>query len=152
ERCQQRNVLRWIELDQRQGVLQVGKLPLRRDIGTSKTQAAPLGNRMQRRVLQELRAAPFDPRVRCVAQSSMEFLDQSRLTQTRLADDHHQLAVALLRPLPATHQHRDFFLTANERREMALACPASAPARPYKLEQRYRLGHAFEFMDAALCR
>ena len=35
---------------------------------------------------------------------------------------------------------------------MALACPASAPARPYKLEQRYRLGHAFEFMDTAPCR
>ena len=35
---------------------------------------------------------------------------------------------------------------------MALACPASAPARPYKPEQRYRLGHAFEFVDAALCR
>jgi hypothetical protein len=35
---------------------------------------------------------------------------------------------------------------------MALACPASAPARPYKPEQRYRLWHAFEFMDAALFR
>ena len=33
---------------------------------------------------------------------------------------------------------------------MALACAASATARPYKPEQRHRLWHAFQFMGAAL--
>jgi hypothetical protein len=33
----------------------------------------------------------------------MKFLDQTRFSQPRLTNDHHQLAVALPRPLPAPH-------------------------------------------------
>ena len=80
----------------------------------------------------------------------MKFFDQARLTQAWLAHDQYQLAIALPRPLPAPHQHGDFFFTTDERREMALACAASATARPYKPEQCHRLGHAFQFMGAAL--
>ena len=67
-----------------------------------------------------------------------------------LADDQHQLAVALPRPLPAPHQHGDFLVATDERREMALPGAASAAARPDDPEQRHRLRHAFEFMAAAL--
>src|SRR5262249_35471643 len=42
----------------------------------------PFGNRMQRRVLQKLRAARFDPGVRSVAQPRMEFLNEPRLECT----------------------------------------------------------------------
>ena len=80
----------------------------------------------------------------------MKFLDQARFTEPGLADDQHQLPVALPRPLPAPHQHGDFLVTADERREMALARAASATAGSYKSEQRHRLWHAFQFMGAAL--
>ena len=80
----------------------------------------------------------------------MKFLDQARLAESRLADDQHQLAVALPRPLPAPHQHGDFLVATDERREMALPRAASAAARPHEPEQRHRLRHALEFMAAAL--
>jgi hypothetical protein len=53
------------------------------------------------------------------------------------------LAITVARPLPAPHQQVDFFLTTDERREMALACATSTTARSYKPEKRYRLSHAF---------
>ena len=82
----------------------------------------------------------------------MKFLDQARFTEPRLADDHHQLAVALPRPLPAPQQHRHFVVAADERREIALRRAAAAAARPHQPEQRRRLGHALERMRAALFR
>src|SRR4029077_7924065 len=98
---------------------------------------------MQRRVLQKLRTTPFDPGMWRLAQPGMKFLNQARFAETGLAYDQHQLPVALPRPLPAPHQHGDFFLTADKRSEMALSRAASATAGSYKLEQRYRLWHAF---------
>ena len=145
-------VLRRIELDLRQRVLQVRQPPLGRHVGAAEALAAPFGDRVQRRVLQKLRAAPFDPGVRRVGEPGMKFFDQARFAQARLADDHHQLAVALPRPLPAPHQHRDFFVAADQRREIALRRPASAAARPHEPEQRHRLGHALERVRAALLR
>ena len=50
----------------------------------------------------------------------MKFLDQAGLTQSRLAHDQHELAITVAHPLPAPHQQVDFFLTTDERREMAL--------------------------------
>jgi hypothetical protein len=44
----------------------------------------------------------------------MKLLDQARFAQARLADDHHQLPVALPRSLPAPSQHRDFVVAADE--------------------------------------
>ena len=79
-----------------------------RHVGAAEALPAPFGDRVQRRVLQKLRAAPFDPGVRRLGEPGMKFLDQARFAQARLADDQHQLAVALPRPLPAPHQHRRF--------------------------------------------
>ena len=79
QRREQRGVLRRVELDLRQRVLQVREALLRRHVGAAETLAAPFGDRMQRRVLQKLRAAPFDPGVRRVAQPGMKFFDQARL-------------------------------------------------------------------------
>ena len=80
----------------------------------------------------------------------MKFFNQAGFTQSRLAHDQHQLALALPCPLPAAHQHGDFLLATDERREMALPGAAAAAARPHQSEQRHRLGHAFEFVVAAL--
>ena len=143
ERREQGDILRRVELDLRQRTLQVGEPPLGGYVGAAEALAAPFGDRMQRRVLQKLRAAPFDPGVRRLAQPGVKFLDQARLAQARLADDQHQLPVALPRPLPAPHQHGDFLVAADERREMALprrgvrrrlperaGTASPAPARP----------------------
>jgi hypothetical protein len=75
----------------------------------------------------------------------MKFLDQAGFSQSRLAHDHHQLTIALPRPLPG-----DFLIAANEWRKIALPCAASATARAYKPEQRHPVRHAFQFMAAAL--
>src|SRR5262249_50645227 len=112
-----------------------------RRFGTAESLAAPFGNRVQRRVLQELRTSPFDPTMRRhLEQPGVKFLDQAGFTDARFADDQHQLPFALLRPLPAPIQHGDFFFAPDERREVPLPRAAPAAARPYKPEQRYRLG------------
>jgi hypothetical protein len=80
----------------------------------------------------------------------MEFLNQARLAQPWLADDQHQLPVALARPFPAPHQEGYLLVAANERGEMALAPSASAATGAYDPVQRYRLGHTFEFVAAAI--
>ena len=82
----------------------------------------------------------------------MKFLDQSRFAQTRLANDHHQLTVALTRPFPAPQQHRHFIVAADKRGEIALTGTASAAARPHQAEQRGWLGHALERLGAAVFR
>jgi hypothetical protein len=80
----------------------------------------------------------------------MKFLDQARFSQSRLAHYYHQLPLALPRPIPAPHQHGDFLVAADKRREMALPSAAPAAARAHDPEQFHRLGHAFEFIAAAL--
>src|SRR6516165_4114462 len=105
---------------------------------------------MQRRVLEELRAAPFDPGVRCLTQASMKLLDQARLTKAWFADNRYQLSIALPRALPASHEHGEFFFAAYKRCEMALPGSASTATRPNDPVQRHRLRHPLEFMAAAL--
>ena len=56
--------------------------------------AAPFGDRMQRRVLQQLRGRPFDPGVRRLAEPALELLDEARLADAGLADNQRELAFA----------------------------------------------------------
>ena len=60
----------------------------------------------------------------------MEFLNEPRLADSGFADDRHQLALALPRPLPAPHQHGDFLVAAHKRRQVTLPGTAPAAARP----------------------
>ena len=80
----------------------------------------------------------------------MKFLDQPRFAEARLADDEHQLALALTRTLPAPHQHGNFLIAADERGEIALTGTAAAATGANKPEQRRRFGHALERVRAAL--
>jgi hypothetical protein len=80
----------------------------------------------------------------------MKFFDQSGFTQSRLANDQHQLALALPRSLPAPHQHGDFLVATHKRREMTLPGTAATTARPHQSKQGHRLGHASEFVVAAI--
>ena len=101
ERREQSGILRRVELDLRQRILQVREPLLGRYIGAAEALAAPFGDRVQRRVLQKLRAAPFDPGVRHLAQPGMKFLDQARFTQPRLADDQSPIARHPAAPAPS---------------------------------------------------
>src|SRR6516165_725210 len=80
----------------------------------------------------------------------MKFRNQTRFTQSRFADDQHQLTLALPSPLPAPHQHGDFLVAAHKRRQMTLPSTAAAAARPNQPEQPHRFEHTFEFVGAAL--
>jgi hypothetical protein len=104
---------------------------------------------VQWRVLQELRAAPFEPGVRGVTQPTMKFFNQTRLAEPRLADDQHKLSLAVPRPLPAPHQHRHFLLATDEGRKLTQPGAASAAACPDEPEQRHWLGHSFQLTAAA---
>src|SRR5215471_14008005 len=88
--------------------------------------------------------------MRRLAQPGMKFLDQARFTYSGLANNQHQLPLALPRPLPAPHQHGDFLVPTHKGREAALPGATPTTARSYKSEQRYRLRHAFQFVRTAL--
>src|SRR5215831_18026662 len=64
ERREQEDILRRIELDQREGVLQVCKPPLRRYFSAAETLAAPFSDRVEGCVLQELQPTPLRPGMR----------------------------------------------------------------------------------------
>src|SRR4029077_10819294 len=80
----------------------------------------------------------------------MELFDQTRLPQPRLANDQHELAATLPRPLPAPHQLADFLVATHEAGQAALPGATATAARPNDPEQRHVLGHALEFMAASL--
>jgi len=61
ERREQRHMLRGVELDLREDRFELGEPSLRRNLGTSKPSPSPAYDRMQRRILQQLRRTPFDP-------------------------------------------------------------------------------------------
>ena len=105
----------WVEADQPQRAFEVGEALLGRRI-RAKSQPAPFGDWMQRRVLQELRGAPFDPGVRRLREPRMELLDEPRLAEAGLADDQHELAFARASALPAARQQSQFLLAPDERR------------------------------------
>ena len=84
-----------------QSVLEVGETPLVGRVGAAKAQSAPFGERVQGRVLQELRGGPFDPGVRRLGEFCAELLDEARLADAGLADDLDELTLAFERARPA---------------------------------------------------
>jgi hypothetical protein len=131
-----------IELDLRKRVFKFREPPLSRDVDAAEARAAPFGNRAERRVLEELQKAPLGPGVRRVVYAAVKFLEQTRLTQSRLAHDQQQLSVALPRPFPAPHQHGDFLVASDERRKMPLTRASPTTTRAYDPIERHRLRHA----------
>ena len=103
---------------------------------------------MQRRVLQKLRSAPFDPGVRRLGERRTELIDEPRLAEARFADDQHDLAFAGPRAFPAARQQAQLLLAADERRQNSSAAPSTAAAGANDAEELDRLGYAFEFARA----
>jgi hypothetical protein len=67
KRREQVRILYGIELDQRESVLQVCKPLLRRYVTAAEALAAPLGDRMERRICRSWEQLPLHPGVRCLA-------------------------------------------------------------------------------------
>ena len=148
QRREQRRIFGRVEADQRQSVLEVGETHLVTRVGAAKAESAPFGERVQGRVLQELRGGPFDPGVRRLGKSCAELLDQARLADAGLADDLDELAFACERAQPAARQQRDLVLAADERRQGPRPAAAAAAARAHDAIERQRRGRALEFVRA----
>jgi hypothetical protein len=97
QRREQGRIFGRIQGGQRQSVLEVGETPLIGCVGAAKAQSAPIGERVQGRVLQELGGGPFDPGVRRLGELAAKFLDQARLADAGLADDLDELTLAFER-------------------------------------------------------
>ena len=93
-----------VEPDRAERRLEFGEALFAGDFGAAEAGAAPFGDGMQRRVLQQLRGRPLDPGVRRLRQPGAELLDQPRFAEARLADDQRELAFAAARALPAARE------------------------------------------------
>ena len=148
QRREQGRIFGRVETDQPQSVLEIGEfLPVGR-VGAAVAQPSPFGERVQRRVLQELRGGPFDPGVRRLGEFCAKLLDQTRLADAGLADDLDELTLACQRARPAARQQRKLVLAADERRQGARAAAPAAAARPHDAIERDRRRHALELMRA----
>ena len=105
----------WVEADQTQRVFEVGEALFGRSI-RAKPLPAPFDNWMERRVLQKLRSAPFDPGVRRFCEPHMELLEEPGLAKARFADDQRELAFARPGALPAARKQAEFLLATDKRR------------------------------------
>ena len=94
QRCEQRCVFGRVEADQPKRILEVGEALFAGWIGAEPL-TAPLGDRVQRRILQQLRRRPFDPGVRRLAEPRAKLLDKPRLADAGFADHERELALAL---------------------------------------------------------
>src|SRR5271169_4294164 len=134
---QQRDIFGRVEIDGLKRAFEIGEAPLGGNVRAAEPLATPLGDRMQRRVLQQLRGTPFGPSVWRIDQPRVELLDQARLAEAGLADDLDELALARPRALPAPQQHRDLLLAADQWRQRALArAPAAAAGAHDPIENR----------------
>ena len=127
QRREQGRIFGRVETDQPQSVLEIGEfLPVGR-VGAAVAQPSPFGERVQRRVLQELRGGPLDPGVRRLGEFCAELLDQARLADAGLADDLDELAFAFERARPAAHEQGKLVLAADQRRQNPRAAAPPPP-------------------------
>ena len=137
-------MLGWVQAEQTQCVFEVGEALLSRSI-QAKPLPVPFGDRVQRRVLQKLRGAPFDPGMRSFREPRVELLDEPRLAETRFANDLDELALARSGALPTPRKQAQFLFAADERRQGSRAASPPAAARADDAKELNRLGYAFEF-------
>ena len=103
QRRDQRRIFGCVEADEPKRILEVGEAPVGRLI-PAEALAAPFDDRVQGRVLQELRRREFDKGVGRLPKRRAKLLDQTRLADAGFADDERELARAAARPLPAARQ------------------------------------------------
>ena len=90
-----------VEADEAKRLLEIGEALFGRQI-SAKSLPTPLGEWMERCVLQQLRRRPLDPSVWCLAESRAELLDQPRLANTGLVKGSPGSPLDTTRPTPAS--------------------------------------------------
>ena len=148
QRRDQGRIFGGVEADEPKRVLEVGEAPVGRLI-RAEALAAPFGDRVQRRILQELRRRQFDKGVGRLAKRRAKLLHEARLADAGFADNERELARAIARPLPAPAQEVELLLAPDERGERARASAPPA-ARAHDAVERDRRRHAFELGRAAV--
>ena len=126
-----------VEADQPKRILEVGEAPVGRLI-RAEALATPFGDRVQRRILQELRRRQFDKGVRRLTERRAKLLHEARLADAGFADNERELARAIASPIPAPAQQRELLLAPDEGGQRARAAPAPAAARAHDPEKRDR--------------
>src|SRR3984957_5986512 len=114
QRGDKRRVFGWVEADEAERPLEVGETLVRGGRRAAEPLAAPFGERVQRRVLQQLRRRPLDEGGRGSAEPRTELLDEPRLADAGLADDERELALALPGALPALAEEIELPLATHE--------------------------------------
>ena len=151
QRREQRRVFGWVEADQNQRILEVGQALVGGQV-RAEAVPAPFGDRMQRRILQQLRRRPLDPGVRRLAKAGVKLLHQPGLAQARLADDQRELALAFVCALPAPGEKIELLLTPDERRQRTRAAAPAAAACAHHPIERHGRRHPLELVLAAVLR
>ena len=148
ERREQRRLLRSVELDPREDRFELGEPTPRRHLGTSKTGLSPPQDRMQRRVLQELRRTPLDPRVWRLAELASKLFDKPGLADAGLPDNQDKLPFTRAGAFPTAGQDTDVLFAADERRRKPGALPPTPAAYAQNPIERHRRRDALEFVRA----
>ena len=107
--------------------LEIGEPPIgRATVRAPEALPAPIGDRVQRRVLQELRGAPLDPGVRRIAKPNYaNFSIKRDLPRPGSPTIFRNWPSPGARASHRPHQHGDLFVAADHRRERR--CPARRP-------------------------
>ena len=143
-----RRIFVGVEADEPKRVLEVSETPVGRLI-RAEALSAPFGDRVQRRILQQLRGRQFDKGVRHLPKRRAKLLDEARLADAGLADDERELALAIADPLPAPPKLAELFLAPDQGRQLPGA-DAPPAARALDAKEGRRLGRAFQRMRAAI--
>jgi hypothetical protein len=146
----QRSELPGAELQASEKRFEFGQPPLGRHLGSAEPDASPPDDRVQRRVLQQLRRTPFDPRVSSVGQLAAKLFNQSGLADARLADDQDELPVARKGAFRAASQHPEVLLAADKWREKLGLSPAPSAAYPQDAIEIHWRKSALELVGALI--
>ena len=138
-----------LETDRRQRLFQFSQT-LRRRLGGVEALPPPLGDRMQRSILQQLRRVPIDPGVRRDGQTDPKFFQEPRLADAGLADDQNELAFARPGALPTAHQQRQLLLAAGKRGQRPRAGLPPAGGDADDAIEIDGLRHILEFAGASI--
>ena len=94
-------------------------------------QAAPRGERVERRVLQQLRRAPVYRRVSGFRDPCLELLEEAGLANSWLADDENELARAGSGAVPSIEEKFQILDAAGKRGQVFVAGRLAAGANPH---------------------
>ena len=117
QRRKQGSVCRGIELDCGEDRFELGQPQLWRDLRTAEPRARPPEDRMERRVLQQLRRTPFDPRMWPLGQLAAKLFNQPGFADAGLTDNQDELSGAGKSGFRTASQDCEVLFAADERGE-----------------------------------